>query len=69
MASLAQYSEWSYMISMIEKINRFELTNCTEPLAFMRNEIIANLNEFLGGGFILDFEREWVNQFIRGKAE
>jgi len=61
---LARYSEWSYMISMIEKINRFGLKNCGEPLTFMKNEIKSNLDEFLNGGFILDFEREWFNTYI-----
>ena len=64
MRDLARYSEWSYMISMIEKIHRFELKNCDEVLQFMKDEIIKNKDEFLNGGYILDFEREWVEKFI-----
>ncbi|WP_242854365.1 glycosyltransferase family 2 protein [Oxobacter pfennigii] len=61
---LARYSEWSYMLSMIEKINKFKLTNCNEPLEFMKKEIHKNLDEFLGGGFILKFEKEWVSRYL-----
>jgi len=61
---LARYSEWSYMISMIEKIERFGLANCKKPLDFMKNEVRNNLDEFLNGGFILDFEREWAGKFL-----
>jgi glycosyltransferase involved in cell wall biosynthesis len=61
---LARYSEWSYMISMIEKINKFNLTNCNEPLEFMKIQINENLDEFLNGGFILKFEKEWVRRYL-----
>lgn len=64
LSALARYSEWSYMLSMIEKISRFQLKNCDEPLAEMRAQVKANLDEFLNGGFILDFERDWIREFI-----
>lgn len=64
LTTLCRYSEWSYMISMIEKTQRFQLTNCDEIKKYMKEQIIANLNEFLNGGFILDFEKEWVEALI-----
>lgn len=63
--ALSRYSEWSYMISMIEKINKFNLINCNELLEFMKNEIRVNLDEFLNAGFIQDFEKEWIDKYIK----
>jgi glycosyltransferase involved in cell wall biosynthesis len=65
LADLALYSEWSYMISMIEKINRFKLTNCGEPLEFMKRELIEHWDEFYNGPFIADFEKEWMNKYVK----
>lgn len=62
--ALSRYSEWSYMISMIEKINKFNLTNCNEHLKFMKNEIRVNLDEFLNADFIQEFEKEWIDKYI-----
>ena len=53
---LARYSEWSYMLSMIE--------HCRETEKRMKDEIKKNLDEFLNGGFILDFEKDWVRKYI-----
>lgn len=64
--SLSRYSEWSYMISMVEKIHRFGLINCNEPLAFMVEELREHEDEFLKGDFILDFEKQWYKQYITG---
>ena len=61
---LARYSEWSYMISMVEKIERFHLGNCREISDRMKREVRDNLDEFVNGGFLLDFEREWVEEYI-----
>ncbi|MGI6084074.1 MAG: glycosyltransferase family 2 protein [Acetivibrionales bacterium] len=61
---LAIFSEWSYMISMVEKINRYGLTNCEEPLRFMCEELRQHWNEFYNGKFIQDFEKEWMDRFI-----
>lgn len=65
LADLALYSEWSYMISMVEKINRFELSNCNEPLDFMRRELTANWGGFYHGTHIEEFEKEWMEKYIK----
>lgn len=62
---LAIYSEWSYMISMIEKIHRFELTKCNEPLELMRKELIKQWDEFYYGRYILKFEKEWMDKYVK----
>ncbi|MGC7870205.1 glycosyltransferase family 2 protein [Desulfosporosinus sp. SYSU MS00001] len=64
LADLAQYSEWSYMISMVEKIYRFKLTNCDEPLKFMRSVLRRNWDEFFYGKYIENFEKEWMEKYI-----
>lgn len=64
LVDLSQYSEWSYMISMVEKIHRYGLTNCDVPLEFMRGELRKHCNEFFDGKFIKDFEKEWMEKYI-----
>ena len=64
---LAQWSEWSYMISMVEKINRHNLTNCGEPLALMLNELKQNRDAFLRSPWTQDFERQWMESYVSDK--
>lgn len=61
---LARYTEWSYMISMIEKVHKFNLKNCQGMKEYMRKELLNNLDEFVNGKFILNFEKEWVKRFV-----
>ncbi|HWQ30221.1 MAG TPA: glycosyltransferase family 2 protein [Negativicutes bacterium] len=69
LADLALYSEWSYMISMIEKIHRFGLKNCDQPLEFMKSELKKHRKEFYDGEFILDFEKEWMALYVPEEEE
>ncbi|MCL1981807.1 MAG: glycosyltransferase [Clostridiales bacterium] len=55
-----RYFEWSFMISMVEKINRLEIEGCEGQLGEMVRVLQANREEFMGGRYILDFEREWM---------
>ena len=59
-AAAWRYFEWSFMISMVEKINRLKLKGCEGQLNAMLEELRENQEEFLNGGFILEFEREWM---------
>lgn len=63
-AAAWQYFEWSFMISMVEKITRLELADCV-PL---RGELTAALREhrgkFLSCPELQDFEREWMERYI-----
>ncbi|MEW6064006.1 glycosyl transferase [Desulforamulus profundi] len=65
LADLALYSEWSYMISMVEKIHRYGLTTCDEPLAFMRRELREHWNEFYNGIYTEGFEKEWMEKYVK----
>ena len=58
------YFEWSFMISMVEKVCRLKLTDCEEPLKRMRDELRKHGREFLGRPEIMEFEREWMEKYV-----
>ena len=59
-----RYFEWSFMISMVEKVERLKITGC-EPQTKMMLEVLSkNKNTFLSSSYILDFEKEWVKRYI-----
>jgi len=59
-----RYFEWSFMISMVEKITRLGIKGCDRQLAAMKLELRGNRKEFLDGGFVLDFEKEWMEKYV-----
>ena len=63
-AAAFQYFEWSFMISMVEKINRLKLMGCERQLAAMRKKLTEHRDEFLSCPEILAFEREWMERYI-----
>jgi glycosyltransferase involved in cell wall biosynthesis len=60
-----RYFEWSFMVSMVEKINRLGIIGCDEILDAMCGELRAHLDEFYHGNYILEFEREWMEKYIK----
>lgn len=66
-ADYAQYSEWSYQISMCNKIIRNHLTNCREQLAYVVRELTQNQDMFYNSPYIEEFEREYMRQYILGQ--
>ena len=60
----AQYSEWSYMISMCNKILSNNLTNCNDQLNYIKNQLKDNYDEFYNGEYILNFEKEYMERYI-----
>ncbi|MCL2237263.1 MAG: glycosyltransferase [Treponema sp.] len=64
LADFAKWSEWSYMISMAEKIKRLSIMGCEKPYAFMLDELKQNRNAFYNSVYTRDFEREWMDQQI-----
>lgn len=62
-----QYFEWSFMISMVEKIERLHLISCVSELASMKKELAAHREEFLSCPEILDFEKEWVERYVHSR--
>jgi glycosyltransferase involved in cell wall biosynthesis len=59
-----RYFRHSFMISMVEKISRFELSDCYQIRDKLLSELLTVRDEFLNCPYILDFEKEWVNQYI-----
>ena len=64
-AAAFRYFEWSFMISMVEKINRLQLSNCESQLKKMYRELSTHREEFLQAPETLDFEREWIGRYIK----
>ena len=58
------YFEWSFMISMVEKINRLKIKGCETQLDKMVRELKEHREEFLSSEEILDFEREWAGEYL-----
>lgn len=61
---LWRYFKWSFMMSMAEKIIRLEIAGCEERLKNMLDELRKNKSEFLSGGYIKDFEKEWAERYL-----
>ena len=59
-----RYFEWSFMISMVEKINRYHLRRCEQTEAGMVAELRRHRDDFLNAPEILDFEKDWVMQYV-----
>jgi glycosyltransferase involved in cell wall biosynthesis len=66
-ANLWEYFEWSFMISMVEKINRLGIEGCNEQCESMLRELRENRKEFLSCEWIQEFEKEWMENYL-GKA-
>ncbi len=65
-APVFRYFEWSFMISMVEKIHRLELKGCEKQLDQMTCELRKHREEFLKAPEIQEFEKKWVDSYIRG---
>ncbi|MEH7384264.1 glycosyltransferase family 2 protein [Bacillus sp. JJ1521] len=48
----ARYSEWSYMVSMCEKIKKNQLTNCYSIYNFMIKELQNNISDLLNSQYL-----------------
>lgn len=58
------YFEWSFMISMVEKIERYQLESCQSQLKHMKTILKNNLFSFCNSPLLQDFERKWLTQFV-----
>lgn len=59
-----EYFRWSFMISMVEKINRFNITGCQNQLEYMMSVLKEHSDTFLNYPEIQPFEREWMERYI-----
>jgi glycosyltransferase involved in cell wall biosynthesis len=60
-----RYFEWSFMISMVEKIARLGLAGCVPQSEAMKRELAKHREEFLRCSYILDFEKEWMKIYAK----
>ena len=58
------YSEWSYMISMVEKISRYNIEECREIQRELIGILSINYDKFCSMPWIKDFEIEWMNCYV-----
>lgn len=63
-AASFRYFEWSFMISMVEKIRRLNVQSCDAQRARMEKELRIHREEFLNASEIMEFEREWMKQYV-----
>lgn len=63
-ADYVRYSEWSYQISMCNKIMRNRLINCREQLSYAVRELTLHQDEFYNSPYIEPFEQEYMQQYI-----
>lgn len=61
---LALYSEWSFMLSMIEKIDRFQLLDCSVVGREMSAVLKEHRHQFINMPQIKDFEKVWMKKYI-----
>lgn len=65
-AATFRYFEWSFMISMVEKVNRLKIQHCDKQLMAMEQELRTHRQEFISAPETLEFEREWMRQYVTG---
>lgn len=58
------YFECSFILSMIDKIERYEIIECYEHLYDMKDELRKNYTQFISSKYIKEFEREWLSKYI-----
>ncbi len=63
-ADYALYSEWSYMISMLNKINLNNLKDCYRQEKHIREVLGKNYEEFRNSPYIMDFEIDFLNKYM-----
>lgn len=68
-AAAFQYFEWSFMISMVEKITRLNIPGCQKQLEMMRAELRDHRDEFLSAPELLEHERKWIECYIPCKEK
>ena len=61
---LWKYYQWSFYISMVQKINTLNITECEDICKMMKQELFKNKLLFLKSSKIQDYEIKWMGEFI-----
>lgn len=64
MAHYYRYTEWSYLISMVNKIVSHDLVHCNKQLEFAKMVLGENLAEFSNSEYLLGFEKEYLERYF-----
>jgi glycosyltransferase involved in cell wall biosynthesis len=64
-----RYFRYSFMISMLEKIIRFSFEDCYAIREDLEAELSAVKDEFLSCPWVLDFEKEWAEKYLKVSAK
>jgi glycosyltransferase involved in cell wall biosynthesis len=63
-AAAYRYFEWSFMLSMVEKVARLGLRDCVDIAKRLRLTLRENLGEFMDCQLVRDFERDWIKEYV-----
>lgn len=63
-ASYIRYTEWSFLISMCNKIISNNLQHCSKQLEYAKNIVWQNLSELEMSPYLEDFEREYIRKYF-----
>ena len=63
LTDMVRYSEWSYMISMCDKIKTYRLTGCGTVFSQMADALRKNRQEFMDSSYIQEFEKNWMAEY------
>lgn len=63
-ADTFSYFEWSFMISMVEKIERLRLTSCYPLLDRMKENLRHHFQQFYSSIHLQPYEKEWMDTYI-----
>ncbi len=63
-AAAWNYFNWSFMISMVEKVSRYSLYDCYATRAELVKKLNTVKTEFLQSNYIQKFEIEWVEMYV-----
>ena len=69
LAAQARYAKYSYMISMVEKIENGMSRGCEEQLAVMRKALREHRTEFLDSPWVTPRERGLMDAYISDQEE
>lgn len=64
LAELAKYSELSYIISMVDKIEKYKIEGCKNLEEELIDVMCENKEIFLKMPYIKDFELRWIDEYI-----
>lgn len=62
-----KYFNWSFQISMVNKILSNGILNCEKHLQEMKKDLYENRESFLKSPYVLDFEKSWMEEYINGR--